>query len=163
MQAGHNYQILGTSTEMEKPYLRITSTPDPATVRPEAVLRKVLEFLVSKYQKGSPYEYISEQFRSLRQDLTVQHVRNKLTVEVYEENSKISLFADDLGQFHQCQSALWDLYKSGIYKDLKTKNKFLGYQLLTLIMDQKWRELEFMLTQLKPEELESEEVQSILR
>lgn len=45
---------------MEKKYLRITSfTPDPSTVRPEHVLKKVLEFLRSKYKNGAPYEYVS--------------------------------------------------------------------------------------------------------
>lgn len=44
-----------------------------------------------------------------------------------------------MGQFHQCQSALWDLYKHGIYKNVAVKNRFIGYQLLTLIMDQKFR------------------------
>ena len=66
---------------MEKKYLRITShAPDPSTVRPEHILKKVLEFLRNKYKNGAPYEYISEQFRSLRQDLLVQHIRNAFTV-----------------------------------------------------------------------------------
>lgn len=61
-------------------YLRITHAPDPSTVRPEPVLKKVLAFLQAKYKNGTPYEYISEQFRSLRQDLVVQHIRNDFTV-----------------------------------------------------------------------------------
>lgn len=93
----------------------------------------------------------------------MQHIRNSFTVEVYEENTKISLFSDDMSQFHQCQSALWDLYKNGVYKTQKEKNKYIGFQILTLILDQKYRELEFMLTQLKADEIESEDVQSVLK
>ncbi len=76
--------IVGTSTSMEKPYLRITGKADPSTVRPEPVLKKVLAFLIEKYRKGKSYDYILGQFKSLRQDLTVQHIRNSFTVKVYE-------------------------------------------------------------------------------
>ena len=50
--------IIGKSTSLEKPYLRITGRADPETVRPESVLRRVLPFLIKKYRNGGSYEYI---------------------------------------------------------------------------------------------------------
>jgi hypothetical protein len=47
-----DWKIIGTSQNLEKPYLRITSMPDPKTVRPEEVLKKVLIYLKDKYEKG---------------------------------------------------------------------------------------------------------------
>jgi hypothetical protein len=79
-----NWQIVGISESLEKRYLRITSMPDPKTVRPERVLKKALTWLKQKSDNGDDYEYISEQFRSIRQDLTIQHIKNAFAVEVYE-------------------------------------------------------------------------------
>ena len=75
--------IVGKSQNIEKPYLRITGRPNPETVRPEPVLRKALKFFLDKYKKGCDYEYLISQFKSIRQDLTVQHIKNSLTVQVY--------------------------------------------------------------------------------
>lgn len=78
------WTIVGTSESLEKRYLRITSMPDPTTVRPEQMLKKVLLWLKEKHKNGDDYEYLSEQFRSIRQDLTIQHIKNAFAVEVYE-------------------------------------------------------------------------------
>ena len=40
-----DYTVVGTCQELEKKYLRLTSAPDPRTVRPEPVLRKTLEHI----------------------------------------------------------------------------------------------------------------------
>lgn len=52
-------------------YLRLTSAPDPATVRPETVLKKTIKMLREKWQQNEDYDYICEQLKSVRQDLTV--------------------------------------------------------------------------------------------
>ncbi|GFQ06436.1 leukocyte receptor cluster member 8 homolog [Phtheirospermum japonicum] len=70
--------VKGTCQEIEKRYLRLTSAPDPATVRPEEVLEKAL-LMVQNSQKN--YLYKCDQLKSIRQDLTVQHIRNELTVK----------------------------------------------------------------------------------
>lgn len=99
---------MGKSTSIEKPYLRITGRPDPESVRPEGILRKALCQFLEEYKQGrKTYDYLISQLKSIRQDLTVQHIRNAFTVEVYEENLKMSLFEKDSIQLKQCQGNLW--------------------------------------------------------
>lgn len=63
--------IVGTSRQLEKPYLRLTSAPDPKTVRPLPVLKQTLEHLKKKWRAEGNYAWVCDQFKSLRQDLTV--------------------------------------------------------------------------------------------
>jgi len=64
----HNLKIVGTCTDLEKHYLRLTEAPNPATIRPEPVLKKALEFVVSKYDRGvEDHLYLLDQLRSIRQ------------------------------------------------------------------------------------------------
>lgn len=91
------HTIVGTSTTLEKRYLRLTSVsdsgllpltsarvrlaltlssvrtqePDPSTIRPLPVLIQTLELLKQKWRKELNYPYICDQFKSVRQDLTV--------------------------------------------------------------------------------------------
>ncbi|KAH9888153.1 SAC3/GANP/Nin1/mts3/eIF-3 p25 family-domain-containing protein [Xylariomycetidae sp. FL2044] len=106
--------IVGFNENLEKNYFRLTAPPKPCDVRPERVLAKTLEFLKQKWKAESNYGYINDQFKSLRQDLTVQHIRNELTVKVYEVHARIALEKKDLGEYNQCQTQLRALYKAGI-------------------------------------------------
>nr|XP_051226948.1 SAC3 family protein A-like isoform X5 [Lolium perenne] len=103
--------IKGTCQEIEKRYLRLTSAPDPATVRPEDVLEKALH-MVETCEKN--YLYKCDQLKSIRQDLTVQRIQNELTVKVYETHARLALQAGDLSEYNQCQSQLTRLYGEGI-------------------------------------------------
>ncbi|CAM0882923.1 unnamed protein product [Alopecurus aequalis] len=103
--------IKGTCQEIEKRYLRLTSAPDPATVRPEDVLEKALH-MVETSEKN--YLYKCDQLKSIRQDLTVQRIQNELTVKVYETHARLALQAGDLSEYNQCQSQLTRLYSDGI-------------------------------------------------
>lgn len=88
---------------------------DPATVRPLNVLEKTFNLLRKKWRKEGNYSYICEQFKSMRQDLTVkkkehailfkkrkktnfflciqqvQRIQNEFTVKVYESHARIAL------------------------------------------------------------------------
>jgi len=95
--------VRGTCQTLEKPYFRLTSAPDPAEVRPEEILEKSLKLMSKKWKRHqNDYRYIDEQFRSMRQDLTVQGIQNSLAVRIYETHARIALEQADLDQFNQC-------------------------------------------------------------
>jgi hypothetical protein len=101
--------LVGTCQKLEKNYLRLTSVSsysnlpiifqlffkfqeaDPATIRPLSVLERAFSFVMNKYRLQKDGSYISDQLKSIRQDLMVQAIRNDFTVLVYEENARISL------------------------------------------------------------------------
>lgn len=106
--------IVGRSQKLEKNYFRLTSAPNPDDVRPLEVLRKTLELLKKKWRAEGNYVYICDQFKSLRQDLTVQHIKNDFTTSVYEYHARIALEKGDLGEYNQCQTQLRALYKQNL-------------------------------------------------
>jgi len=105
--------IVGTCENLEKSYFRLTSAPDPATVRPPHVLRKALDRALAMWREGkATYFYMQDQMKGMRQDLTVQHVKTELTVEVYEAHARMALEYGDVVDMNQCLSRLMDLYRS---------------------------------------------------
>ena len=102
--------IIGRCQDLEKGYFRLTSDANPDTVRPLQVLEKTLDLLKKKWKKENNYSYICDQFKSLRQDLTVQHIQTDFTVNVYEIHARIALEKGDLGEYNQCQTQLRKLH-----------------------------------------------------
>eukprot|EP01133_Synstelium_polycarpum_P003617 gene3617-4145_t len=131
--------IKGTSTDLEKPYLRLTSAPDPSTVRPEPSLKRTFDYLKRQWKEKEDYIYICEQFRSLRQDLTVQRIKNQFTIDVYETHARLALENGDLGQFNQCQTQLFELYKLPNVKG--SVAEFFAYRVLYCIHQNNTTEL----------------------
>ncbi|CAD8127328.1 unnamed protein product [Paramecium sonneborni] len=106
-----NMKIIGTCEDLEKPYFRLTGLPDPNMIRPEHILKKALKQLLDKWKNfQADYNFIIEQFRSIRQDLLVQHIENRFTVQVYEENARICLECGDFPRYESCWTMLGDLY-----------------------------------------------------
>ncbi|KAI1462118.1 SAC3/GANP/Nin1/mts3/eIF-3 p25 family-domain-containing protein [Annulohypoxylon moriforme] len=122
--------IVGLNENLEKRYLRLTAAPKAADVRPERVLHQTLDLLKKKWRKDGNYNYICDQFKSLRQDLTVQRVRNEFTVSVYEIHARIALEKGDLGEYNQCQTQLRALYKAGLKGN---STEFKAYRILYFI------------------------------
>lgn len=103
--------VVGTNTTLEKSYFRLTSAPAPCDVRPLRILRKALDMVLDKISRGCDYLYACDQFKSIRQDLTVQHVQNDFTVMVYESHARVALDNSDMNEFNQCQTQLIELYR----------------------------------------------------
>ena len=122
--------VIGTSQTLEKNYFRLTAPPKPETVRPLHVLEKSLEHVKDKWRKEQNYTYVCDQFKSIRQDLTVQHIKNEFTVKVYEIHARIALERGDLGEYNQCQTQLRALYSQKLGGH---PAEFLAYRILYFI------------------------------
>ncbi|KAF8310071.1 hypothetical protein DL93DRAFT_2230490 [Clavulina sp. PMI_390] len=123
------FTIVGTSEELFKPYLRLTSAPDPSKIRPIRVLEKTLKELSKRWRTQPDYLWTCDQFKSLRQDLTVQRIKNEFTASVYEIHARMALESADLVEYNQCQAVLRDLYALGIKG---SSAEFLAYRILYL-------------------------------
>lgn len=126
--------VVGTCQVLEKEYLRLTSAPKPELVRPQPVLEKHFGNLQREYadpKHRHDYLWFCSQLKSIRQDCTVQHLKNEFCVQVYEFHAKVALEQDDMNEFNQCQTQLKYLYPA--LKDsvsLPNRAEFLSYRIL---------------------------------
>ncbi|KAI8830212.1 SAC3/GANP/Nin1/mts3/eIF-3 p25 family-domain-containing protein [Chytriomyces cf. hyalinus JEL632] len=154
------YTIVGVCSKLEKSYLRLTSAPDPSTVRPLHILRQTLDLLGKKWMQDQNYTYICDQFKSLRQDLTVQRIKNEFTVKVYESHARIALEKGDVGEYNQCQAQLKELYRHGIPG---CKDEFLGYRILYMVYTMNRTDQVKVLSELSPTEKTAPPIHHALR
>ncbi|KIK07765.1 hypothetical protein K443DRAFT_673031 [Laccaria amethystina LaAM-08-1] len=143
------FTIVGTSQEIFKDYLRLTSEPKPETIRPYAVLQKTLLELKKRWREKCPYNWICNQFKSLRQDLTVQRIKNEFTVQVYEIHARMALESSDMVEYNQCQATLRTLYDLGIPGKVE---EFTAYRILMLLHGRNRSELNLFVGQLTPKQ-----------
>jgi SAC3 family protein LENG8/THP3 len=108
-KASNQANFVGTSTVLEKVYLRLTDYPKPENVRPLAILIKSLAHIKSHYIKNEDFDWANEQLKSVRQDLTVQNIRNAFSLNVYETHARLLIEHGDLSEFRQCQSMIQSL------------------------------------------------------
>lgn len=151
--------VVGRCQDLEKRYFRLTSAPNPDTVRPLPVLMRTLDLLKKKWKKDNNYTYICDQFKSLRQDLTVQHIRNEFTVSVYEIHARIALEKGDLGEYNQCQTQLRALYAQQMGGH---PTEFKAYRILYFIHTRNWTAMNDALADLTPADKRSGAVKHAL-
>lgn len=112
---------------MEKEYLRLTSSPDPQKVRPLAVLQESLKLVKKKWVQDHDYNSALSQLKSIRQDVTVQHLTGKFVVDVYETHARIAIEQQDYFQLSACFAQLEVLYEAGKYPN---EYEFAAYRVL---------------------------------
>ncbi|KAG6817526.1 hypothetical protein H0H87_007494 [Tephrocybe sp. NHM501043] len=143
------FTIVGTSQEIFKDYLRLTAEPKPEQIRPYAVLQKTLVKLKKRWREKCNYNWICSQFKSLRQDLTVQRLKTDFTVQVYEIHARMALESGDMVEYNQCQATLKTLYELGIPGKVQ---EFTAYRILMLLHGRNRSELNLFVGQLTPEQ-----------
>lgn len=173
------FNFVGESTNHEKEYLRLTSFPRKEDVRPLDVLVKSLAHIKRRYIQDEDFCWANDQLKSVRQDITVQRLRNAFVLEVYETHARILLENGDLDEFNQCQTVIRSLVKGGLdtdetslcgdissdiigddsaYAPLKqskeSADEFRGYAILYALVRKSWVELKQELVRV--EELKSE-------
>jgi len=128
----NNYLLVqGTCQTLEKSYFRLTSAPDPSTVRPEPVLRRALDRLVHLIATGEVnYFYAQDQFKGLRQDCVVQALQGPLALAVYEAHARAALEYGDVAEYNQCQGQMAALLAEGIKSEGHCEAEFLACRIL---------------------------------
>ena len=100
-------------------------------MRPPEVLVAAFERVKQRWCGGeADYAATCEGLKSIRQDLTVQHVRDELTAAVYETHARVALEARDVPSFLQCAAACKALHEDGVVGGPKAKAEFAAYRVL---------------------------------
>ncbi|KAI4174237.1 MAG: hypothetical protein LQ343_002375 [Gyalolechia ehrenbergii] len=151
--------IVGRCQDLEKKYFRLTSAPNPDTVRPLHILEKTLDHLKKKWKQERNYSFICDQFKSLRQDLTVQRIKTGFTVNAYEIHARIALEKGDLGEYNQCQTQLRALYAQNLGGH---PTEFVAYRILYFLHTSNRTDMNDVLADLTPTEKQDKAVKNAL-
>ncbi|KAL7058424.1 hypothetical protein AAHC03_016838 [Spirometra sp. Aus1] len=157
----HQFKVTGTSEELEKPYLRLTSAPDPSNVRPAEVLVRSLAHVLRRWKEKNDYHWVCEQLKSIRQDLIIQGIQTEFTAKVYEAHADIALDAGDFEEFHQCQSQLLRLHSENL--GLARRLEFSAYRLLYYIFTLDFLGISTIMASFRPSHKEHPHVKFALK
>eukprot|EP01062_Namystynia_karyoxenos_P071811 TRINITY_DN6756_c2_g1_i1.p1 TRINITY_DN6756_c2_g1~~TRINITY_DN6756_c2_g1_i1.p1 ORF type:complete len:759 (+),score=262.52 TRINITY_DN6756_c2_g1_i1:69-2345(+) len=149
--------IVGQCAALEKAFTRSAAglTMDPTLVRPVPVLRRALRHVLWR-QSGMKRErrliYCREQLKSIRQDLTVQHVLTPFTTEVYEAHARICIEHGDRGEFVICLAKLGAFHaRAETATGLQHAVEFAAYRILYLAITRQEEKLCAEIAALTPE------------
>ena len=166
-------QLIGENQNLEKSYLRLTTFPRKQDVRPLSVLKKSLAHIKARYKETEDFAWSNDQLKSVRQDITVQGIRNPFVLQVYETHSRILLEHGDLGEFNQCNTMIRSLREGmlvddSLFQDASQKSKkkkkrckplqqtpeaadeFGAYAILYAVVQRSWMSLKMELMRIQP-------------
>lgn len=138
---GRIHYVTGTCTNADKQYVRLhlysDTQVDPATVRPESVLRESLKLLKLREAEGEIYDSIRDQYMSICQDLKLQGILTPFAIQVRESMAISALRARiggeqepkiDIQTFSDCLLHLSSLYN--LNPDQPRELEFAVYRFL---------------------------------
>ena len=117
--------------------------PRADDVRPLQLLRDAFALVERRWAAEADHVWAREQLKSIRQDLTVQHLAEggggggggggtsaaRFACKVYEGHAR-SRWADDLDEFNQCLAQLLPLHARRLQTADVAVCEFAGYRLL---------------------------------
>ena len=104
--------VVGTSSSLSKQYSRPCAAPNMSSVRPEPILQQA--FLLLLQQKYDDLEVLADELKSIRQDLTIQHIDNAFSATVYEVYTRLAIELNHWTELGQCFTIVHKLHARGI-------------------------------------------------
>lgn len=132
-------KMVGTCRDIVRSYVRPSSEPTAASVRPERILREAFRRCLAGLSSSSSssrtttttssaaaaegtsvaqsLRIASDQLMSIRQDLTIQGIQNSFAATVYEYHARVCIEAAQLPELGQCLNQLKPLHQHGFTGD----------------------------------------------